>query len=238
MIDVSPGRLLKLILGIDIGLILANFISYGCIYFSGGGAKFLADRFILSEESSLPTWYSSLQIFICASLLFSIGLGARQLRQKNFRRWWGLSLLFLYISMDEVATIRESIAGHSKRYLETSGVFHYSWVIVAIPAVILLALLYARFVIQLPNPVRNLFFVSGAMFIAGALGFEMISAFIRSASGVTSLMDAPTRLQVMYAIATTIEEALEITGVTVFLYALLVYIKQQNVILIKMNPQK
>ena len=235
-ISISPGRLLKILLGIDAGLIAANLIGCASVYLlDGGGVSPLAWRFIFEAESSLPTWYSSIQLLTCAILLFSIGLESRRLRQVDFRHWWGLSAMFAYISIDEVATFRETLAELSKAYVETSGLFYSNWVIVAIPAVALLALLYAKFLIRLPRPIGFLSLLSGGLFVAGGLGFEMIGALFQSNAGFRDLSEAPAKIKGVYALISTMEESLEIVGVTVFLYALLSYVKLKNFVALKAN---
>ncbi len=228
-VNISPRRLLTFLLGIDIGLAIAGLLSNLCTYLIDKNLGFLVMRFNLGAEESLPTWYSSFQLLACSLLLFLIGLRAKSNQEKFSRYWFGLSLLFLYISIDEIATFRESIAELSQAYVNTSGFFYYTWVIVAIPAVILLAIICAKFVFQLPKQVRNLFILSGGLFVLGAIGFEMVAALIHSRSGFQVLAEASDRVNLLYSLVTTVEESLEIVGVTIFLYALTVYIKLQKV---------
>ncbi|MGB3614387.1 MAG: hypothetical protein WBA10_11405 [Elainellaceae cyanobacterium] len=228
-VDISPKRLLTLLLGADIGLAIAGLLSNLFIYFSDKNIDFLMMRFNLGAEESLPTWYSSFQLLICAALLLLIGLRARKKEEKFSRHWLGLSLLFLYISIDEIATFRESVARLSKTYVDTSGLFYYTWVIVAIPAVALLAILYAKFVFQLPKQVRNLVILSGGIFLSGAIGLEMVTALIHSSSGSRVLAEASPQVNLAYSLVTTVEETLEIVGVTIFLYALSIYIKLERI---------
>jgi hypothetical protein len=57
------------------------------------------------------------------------------------------------------------------------------WVIPYGIASAVLALLYFRFVWQLPRVTRARFIVAGLLFVGGALGFEMLSAIAADRSG-------------------------------------------------------
>ena len=228
-VTISPNRILKFLLGIDIGLAIAGVLSSLSLYFIDRNIAPLAMRFNLGAEESLPTWYSSFQLLGCAALLLLIGLRARRQKKPFFRHWLGLAGLFLYISIDEIATFRESLAQLSKPHVNTTGLFYYSWVIVAIPIVILLAALYFKFVFHLPRRIKHLVILAGGIFLAGAIGLEMVTALIHSSSGSQVLAEASAGVNLAYSLVTTIEETLEIIGVTVFLYALLLYIKKDDI---------
>lgn len=236
-IHISPKRILKLLLGIDVGLALASGLSSLGIYFVDRNIAPLAMRFHLGAEASLPTWYSSFQLLICAALLLSIGLRAQRIGEKFSRHWLGLSGLFLYISIDEVATFRESLAQLSEPYVNTTGLLYYSWVIAAIPIVLMLALLYCKFIFNLPKSIRLLVILAGGLFLGGALGLEMLTALIHSASGSQILADASAEVNLIYSLATTVEETLEMAGVTVFIYALLLYIQMQDIAAFKTSSK-
>jgi hypothetical protein len=72
---------------------------------------------------------------------------------------------------------------------------------------------YLKFVLNLPKVTRNLFIVSGIVYVAGAVGCEMIGGHFFKVYGKTHL----------WWIAVTFEEMLEISGLILFNYALLDY---------------
>lgn len=77
---------------------------------------------------------------------------------------------------------------------------------------------YTRFIIHLAARTRSLFIIAGLIYIAGALGSELVSGRyyeVHGESGVT------------YFIMITIEECLEMTGIVIFIYALTSYIDLQ-----------
>lgn len=68
---------------------------------------------------------------------------------------------------------------------------------------------------RLPARTAFLFVVSGAVYVGGAIGFELIGGYYAKANGVENLT---------YSMISTVEESLEMSGVIVFIYALLKYI--------------
>ena len=69
-----------------------------------------------------------------------------------------------------------------------------------------------KFIKQLPLQIAILFVVSGLIYVGGAIGFEMMEANIHDTIGKKNLG---------YSILITIEEVLEMIGITLFIFALL-----------------
>jgi len=76
-------------------------------------------------------------------------------------------------------------------------------------------LAYLPFLAHLPTKTRWLFITAGALYAGGALGMEMVAGFYRS---LYWEKDA------LYVMQTIVEEFLEMTGIVVFVYALMSYI--------------
>lgn len=218
--DISPKKVARLLLSIALGLSVTSFAASLTRHFLGTTIGGMTDRLMVGNDSSLPTWFASFLLFIAALLLGLITFVKKQQKADYVKHWFFLSLLFLYISIDEVATFRETFSRNFIRPLiSVGGVFHYKWVIVGIPFVIIVALLYLRFFSHLPKQVRNLFAKGCGIFVLGAIGMEMTVAAIHSAEG-------SGMLQVIF---TVIEEFLEMAGVILVIYALLLYIRFENI---------
>lgn len=178
----------------------------------------LLDLFSVNLEASIPTWYSVLILFLAAVLLFVIARGKSQSKDAYALHWWGLAFVFLYLSMDEGAVIHEIFAVPLQVAFNTDGFLTFGWQILAFPLVIIFGLVYLRFLFHLAPKTRNLFILSAALYTGGALIFEGFSA---------SQYDE-TNLTMTYLGLATIEEFLEILGVSVFIFTLLDYIQQQD----------
>lgn len=179
----------------------------------------LLDLFSVNLEESIPTWYSSINLFLAASLLGWIAITRRLNRAPYSRYWAGLALIFLYLSMDEGAAIHESASGPLRRAFNTSGFFEFGWLLLGIPLVLLFGLLYFRFWWRLPGRTRTLFAIAGGLYIGGAIIIEGISASQYAVAGGSSFR---------YLAIATVEETCEMLGVVIFIYALLDYLFAQD----------
>lgn len=200
-----------------IGKVLLGSSIYGSILH---GVMHLFD---LGLDGNIPTWYASASLLLCAFLLFAIARTMTGSRKRWTKHWYGLSSLFLVLSIDETATIHER-AGDALDQLapvvsEWGGLLFYSWVLIGLSAVLMVTAVFLRFTLHLPKSTRNLFVLAAAVFVSGGLGAEMINAWIHDAYGTNTLA---------YAGMTVVEELLEMTGVLIFIYALLNVLRTES----------
>ncbi|NNM29596.1 MAG: hypothetical protein HKO57_08740, partial [Akkermansiaceae bacterium] len=163
--------------------------------------------FSLSYEENLPTWYSSSILLICAGLLAAIAIVLRRKEGTVKRHWWILCALFVYVSLDETATIHEHLSG----IFHTGGVLYYDWVIPAGIFVLVMGLYFLPFVLSLPPRTRNKFIVAGSIYVGGALLMELPLGWWADNHDTDNLT---------YALIDILEEGMEILGLSLFLVAL------------------
>jgi len=176
------------------------------------------------EVNNLPTWYQSSTLLLSSFLLAVITLVKRAEKDIDYRYWAGLSLVFLYLSMDEAVAIHEQLTMPLRTSFHLGGLLYLSWVIPAGILLLLFALLYFKFLFRLPEPTRNLLIASGVIYVAGAIGIEMVGADYLNATH-----DLPTYvIDFRYVLLTTLEEFLEMAGVLLFIYSLLSYLVPQE----------
>ena len=180
----------------------------------------LINRFItffqVSSEGTLPTCYSMITLAICSILLALIALAAIHMRCP-FRVHWGiLSIIFVIMALDEGLEFHDELETLLPSALETTGPFFFSWVIPASVLVALIGLFYSRFLLSLPSRSRHLFILAAAVYIGGALGMEMVGAnnYYQYGAALT------------YGIIATIEEVFEMSGIVIFIYALLDHLER------------
>lgn len=214
-IYLRPRTILTILLIIIVILISLNSLAiYLDVYTDVAFAK--THRLVdFNEEANIPTFYSSLVIFLCSFSLFLITALAKK-AGTPYLGWLGLALIFLFLSVDEAAAIHEIFVGITKRTFNVSGYFRFAWVIPYGLAVVALAVIYIPFLRNLPSNTRLLFLVSGAIFIGGAVGLEMIAGKLLE-SGITVEQ---------YAALYTLEESMEMVGMALFLYTLLDYLSE------------
>jgi hypothetical protein len=71
----------------------------------------------VDEEDSLPTWYAASALLLTSSLLWLISRRKQTDRDSWVLHWYGLSLAFAALSMDEVAGVHETF----------NSLVDYSW---------------------------------------------------------------------------------------------------------------
>jgi hypothetical protein len=117
----------------------------------------------LERETNVPTWVSTINLAVCALLLFLIARAGSGRGDRYAAHWTGLCIVFLYLSLDEAGNIHERASPLFQQLLDTSGALYPAWVIPALLAVTVLGLVYFRFLFSLPNR------IAGASFSRGAL---------------------------------------------------------------------
>ncbi|MBA2669606.1 MAG: hypothetical protein H0U67_04465 [Gemmatimonadetes bacterium] len=192
---------------------LAHFAHYALRYDNLFGFRGLFD---VGSDISIPTWYSSFALLISAILLGLIATVKTRNAERYAKHWAALAIIFLLMSVDEVAGFHERSGQLLSRFVETTGVLYYSWVILGIAFVIVFVIAYLGFLVHLPPRTRNLFIVAGAVFVGGALGVEMYNSRYEYLYG----------MDLHYQTTTTIEEFLEKIGIVIFIYALLSYMRK------------
>ena len=168
-------------------------------------------------ESSIPTWFASALLLFCAILLAVIALAKHIHQDKYARHWLGLAVIFLYMSLDEGAMIHEELTDPLRAIFNASNYLYFAWMIVGIPVALTVALIYSRFVLDLPPHIRKLFILAGCSYIGGAVVIEAFSANMWYLNDGASLP---------YMIVGTIEELFEMLGAITLIYALLLHIGQ------------
>ncbi|NCJ07306.1 hypothetical protein GS597_12470 [Synechococcales cyanobacterium C] len=197
-------------------LTLINTILLFNQFYLGSTLKGLSWIFYVDGDNNIPTWFSSFALLFCSILLGFIAVLKKKIVNFYSAKWFVLSTIFLLMSIDEVAMIHEKI-GDLLDIPELGGWLHYSWIVFGITLIVALGIYYFRFLLSLPRYFRNLILVSAGIFLAGALGVEMINSRIEYTMGAENLT---------YALMTTLEEFLENIGVEIFAYSLLEYMSK------------
>ena len=220
-LSLIPKRVAQVMLSI-IALLTIMHVTQLVIFFQIGNPDiFDFIKFIdFDYEANLPSFYSSTSILFCSVLLWVIGLQKKQ-EQAIFRHHWlGLAVIFTFLSMDEAISLHESIGNFAEdqQWVNAEGFLYFAWVA---PYGILLTIFsvsYLKFVFSLPRQTMMLFIGSGALFISGAVGIEIISAQEADINGTETIL---------YSALYTVEELCEMLGIVIFCYALLRYIELQ-----------
>ncbi len=218
---VEPRRVLRLLLAIVGAMALlgvtAEIVKHSpSLHGAFPGDKVLQQQFILDAENNIPTWFSSallLSSAVLAALLAFIESGSRSTR----RHWKGLAVIFFVLSIDETASLHETVNSTLRERFDLGGILYFAWVIPGVVAVALVGLAYLGFVWRLPLQVRWKVVVAGATYLSGVVGMELVGGAWADSRGKENLG---------YGLITTTEELLEMLGLSLFIYALLVLLKR------------
>lgn len=175
----------------------------------------LMNRFDIAFEPSIPNWYSSCSLLVCSALLSLIARAKSRDGDRWRWHWLVLAILFLGLSIDECVRLHEMLHNVMASRVETHGLLYFPWVIPALIFVAVVGLAYLPFLLKLDRSTALLFVTSGAIYVMGAVGMDMIGGAIVESYGMESIQ---------HSFAQAVEELLEMLGVLLFLYALLTYI--------------
>lgn len=174
----------------------------------------LLEIFNLNEEKNVPAIYSSLILLFSGVILYAISLHKKSPKDKYYRHWLCLSIIFFYLALDEAVSIHENL--EAQFLLDKDHILYDdSWVIVLSVLVAIFVLSYSKFLQHLPRVSRKMFVLSGFIYIFGCMGMEVVGSFTQEFYGKASMV---------HAMATTIEEFLEMSGIVLFIHSLLSYL--------------
>lgn len=186
------------------------------------GAR-LAQMFDVNLENNVPAYYSSVLLLSCAPLLLYICAHSRRAGDRRAWYWLGLALIFLGLSLDEAIELHGRLNAPVAEHLGTGGLTSFGWTIPAIVIVVFLGAAYARFLLSLPRRVGIILAASGALYVAGAVGLELVAGFLVS----EHFQASANRTYALATLSEHLKEMLEMSGVSLFLYGLLRYIRDE-----------
>jgi hypothetical protein len=199
-----------------IGLELAFVFVYLVVHVWSPGIRWGPVRpwFDLDSDKAIPAWFSSVQLFSIATVLFLAARNNQQRHRLPSAHLLAGSVLFLYLSADEGARIHEQITVTAKAlgldWLLFHGT-HGAWIPVyaAIALLIVAALARHLWRFWLNYRRESLIAMGGAaVFAAGGVATEIVGYRLDTA-------------RVAYKLEVAAEEFLEMSGVSIMLRAAL-----------------
>ena len=186
--------------------------------FGHGNLLGLIGTFDLNNENNVPTFFSTFLLVSSAALLAVIA-GGSTMAAGETRYWRWLSIIFLYLAIDEDASLHELFIEPVRDFLHTGGLLFFAWVIPYALVVLTIGLLYLGFVLRLPPRTRRLVIASGCIYLTGAIGFELVGGwYLERHAEIENFT---------YALLVACEEFCEMSGVILFIYALLDFLSDQ-----------
>jgi hypothetical protein len=179
----------------------------------------IAEWVDVNAEASIPTWYATITLMACSVMAAVIAVTAR-VRGRPYPLQWALvSVGFALLSLEEILGVHSQATKVLRSVVSITEGFGYVLVLGAIGLVglAILAVVFGRFFMDLPSRWRRWFTIGAVIYLIGVFASDLVGDYLFTATeGETSLL---------YESVLTVEEALEMTGVLIFIVLLLEYIR-------------
>lgn len=224
MIKISPQSITWPLSLVALLLILANCFSLVAEAIGYGDMGGLVPLLDMDQEQNLPTFFSLFLAIVASALLLAISTIKRKIA-RPWKLWAALSAIFLFVAMDDFIGLHERLSQPMRELFDAHGLLFFAWIIPYGVLAMVLAGVYGRFVFQMPIRIRNGLLFAATLFLAGAIGLEMLGGLLFEYSQMSKTP--------LYSMIATIAESLEMAGMIVFIHTLLNYIEhvQKNILL-------
>lgn len=215
-----PKRVAGVLAAVACLLVALSVALDGVKYFTGDHSFYgLIPLFNVRQEANIPSFFSGC-LFLVDAMLLLLVWHIRRLHRGPRATWLCLAGLFVFLSFDELFSVHERFTGPLRATFHTSGPLFYAWVLLYGAAVILLAAAFWPTWRRLESIHRRWLALSAALYLAGALGLEMV--------GVAHLVASGMRGDLWFGLLYTMEESLEMAGLITFAYALMFLAQDDN----------
>ncbi len=220
----STRKLFASLLSLSLIFIIVHLILHALAFGTEHGPFLdaLVNRFNVDAEQSIPTWYAQALLLIVSLTAAVIAISMRKVKDGHYKAWWLLSIVFLYLSIDEATSIHEFAAEPTRELFGiSSGILFFAWYIPVLAIVAILGVFMLKWLFSLPWKTKKLLLLSFFLFIAGAVGMEVVSGAYWASNGF--------HFDFMYSVLNAVEEGLEMIGVIIAIYALLEYARAKKI---------
>lgn len=129
-ITISLKKTIKVLSVAAIALIVLHVGFQAMIHFGDFSSwNGLGQRFNMGRETTVPTWYSQALFLIAAIIIFVIGALKRQQKAEFSTHWLVLGVIFVYLSIDDGASLHELLSRPMHILLSLESSVFYAWVI-------------------------------------------------------------------------------------------------------------
>ena len=219
IIPVTPRSIRNLLTAITAGFLVAHSVVQVGIY-GFGAEKHWLDSLNMDRELNLPTLFSSALLLMAALLMQRLGQSSGRIAARDWRL---LSKIFIFLALDEALQIHEILIIPGLRH-QVHPALASTWVVPYAALALVLLWRFRGFLSSLSPATASRLLRSGAVYISGVLGMEMIGSFAVRSSLIR--LHSP-----WYGAITGLEETLELLGIILLIDALLrALLNQRNCI--------
>jgi hypothetical protein len=173
--------------------------------------------FSVDQEANIPTWFTggiALYLAMTAGMIASV---VKSQGKKMAWAWRGISIMAIYIALDEVAGFHELAIDPIRANWDVGPWLYQSWVIPAMALVVLIGIIYIRFLWKLPIYTKVYLCLGALTYVTGAIGVESIGGFVLTTQGLSD----------WYVQLSHIEEFMEMMGLIIILYSVVEYARRE-----------
>lgn len=213
---ISPDGVKYALLGLFAVLLTmhsaALFVAYGLGYDVAMG---FVPAFHMDWERNVPTYASTILLLSCG-ILAVLQPRLRAADARSALAWNAIAVAFVLLSADEAFRLHELVSDLVKSSLTSDWVPMFAWVVPYGLALLILTGIFLPWFARLDRSSQVRFALAAALYIGGALGMELVSSFY-----FESLDPDREKFRTLTGgLLGTVEESLELIGVSVFLHAL------------------
>ena len=221
-IELYPRTIVVLLSTITILLLLAHLITIAMPYILEGFehviVRMLFSLFFLDGEGNFPAIFSTCMFLLNAAVFLIIWKAAR-LADDSSKIWLFISIVFIFLALDESISIHERMITFLRQALDATGIFYYTWIIPYGIGVVLLSIFMIPVFWRMQKRIRFWFILSAATYLFAAIGLEMISG--------KYLVMMNEQKDIVWIFIVTLEESLEMVGLIVLVYAQLLLLRNK-----------
>ena len=205
----TPRSVRNLLMVITAGFLVAHCVVQVGIY-GFGAEKHWLDSLNMDRELNLPTLFSSSLLLISALLMQRLGHNSNPDAADDWRL---LSKIFIFLALDEALQIHEILIIPGLRH-QVHPALASTWVVPYAALALIMLWRFRSFLGSIPRATATGLLRSGAVYVGGAIGMEMIGSFAVRSSLIR--LHSP-----WYGAITGLEETLELVGIILLIDALM-----------------
>ena len=205
----TPRSVRNLLMAITAGFLVAHCVVQVGIY-GFEAEKHWLDSLNMDRELNLPTLFSSSLLLISALLMQRLGHNSNPDAADDWRL---LSKIFIFLALDEALQIHEILIIPGLRH-QVHPALASTWVVPYAALALIMLWRFRSFLGSIPRATATGLLRSGAVYVGGAIGMEMIGSFAVRSSLIR--LHSP-----WYGAITGLEETLELVGIILLIDALM-----------------
>jgi hypothetical protein len=219
-IRIQPLKTVVALLAISILILIFSLLGQRPYQTGNPTEKFFREmftnEFFVNNGENIATYWNMFILIVMSALALEVAFVKRAQKARTRFEWAGLTIIFFYFAMDELAGVSHRFSGLLKKLPTMEGGFLYNWLYpLGAVIVILVVLFFIWFAIRLDASNKLLFPVSIILYTLGAFRAELFSGRYAEIYGA----NGPA-----YLYLTHVEEFAEYVGSILMIYLLLTYL--------------